>query len=208
MANGTASSAAFDDGSRSGCSTRSLRHWLSLSNETDRPTWSIRPSSGRITALPEKKGTQDQEALGRSRGGFSTKIHARCDGKGRPLGFTITPGQAHDIKGFTTLLRTIGDKIDALLADKGYDADAVRQALSEMEVEAVIPSKSNRKQPIAFDRKAYKRRNLIERMFNKLKNWRRVATRYDKTASSFLAFIMIVIMIASAKLWVPFVHET
>ena len=90
----------------------------------------------------------------------------------------------------------IGDKIDALLADKGYDADAVRQALSEMEVEAIIPSKSNRKQPIAFDREAYKRRNLIERMFNKLKNWRRGATRYDKTASSFLAFIMI----ASAKL--------
>ena len=98
----------------------------------------------------------------------------------------------------------IGDKIDALLADKGYDADAVRQALSEMEVEAIIPSKSNRKQPIAFDREAYKRRNLIEGMFNKLKNWRRVATRYDKTASSFLAFIMI----ASAKLWMPFVHGT
>jgi transposase len=97
----------------------------------------------------------------------------------------------------------IGDKIDALLADKGYDADAVREALNEMEVEAVIPSKSNRKQPIKFDREAYKRRNLIERMFNKLKNWRRIATRYDKTASSFLAFIMI----ASAKLWMPFVHE-
>lgn len=150
-----------------------------------------------------KKGTQDQEGLGRSRGGFTTKIHARCDGKGRPLGFTLTPGQAHDIKGFTTLLRMLGDKIDALLADKGYDADVVRGALDEIKVEAVIPSKSNRKQPIAFDREAYKRRNLIERMFNKLKNWRRIATRYDKTASSFLAFIMI----ASAKLWMPFVHE-
>ena len=98
----------------------------------------------------------------------------------------------------------IGDKIDALLADKGYDADAVREALDEMEVEAVIPSKSNRKQSIAFDRQAYKRRNPIERMFNKLKNWRRIAIRYDKTASSFLAFVMI----ASVKLWMPFVHET
>jgi transposase len=150
-----------------------------------------------------KKGTQDQEALGRSRGGFSTKIHARCDGKGRPLGFTLTPGQAHDIKGFTTLLRMIGDKIDALLADKGYDADTVRNALDEINVEAVIPSKSNRKQPPEFDREVYKKRNLIERMFNKLKNWRRIATRYDKTATSFLAFIMI----ASAKLWMPFVHD-
>jgi transposase len=150
-----------------------------------------------------KKGTQDQEALGRSRGGFTTKIHARCDGKGRPLGFTLTPGQAHDIKGFATLLRMIGDKVDALLADKGYDADAVREALKEIDVEAVIPSKSNRKQPLAFDREAYRQRNVIERMFNKLKNWRRIATRYDKSAGSFLAFIML----ASAKLWMPFVHE-
>lgn len=97
----------------------------------------------------------------------------------------------------------IGDKIDALLADKGYDADSVREALQENNIEAVIPSKSNRRQPIEFDREAYKRRNLIERLFNKLKNWRRIATRYDKTGSSFLAFIMI----ASAKLWIPLVHE-
>lgn len=100
----------------------------------------------------------------------------------------------------------IGDKIDALLADKGYDADAVRDALDEINVEAVIPSKSNRKQPRGFDREVYKRRNLIERLFNRLKNWRRIATiatRYDKNATSFLAFIMI----ASAKLWMPFVYD-
>jgi transposase len=97
----------------------------------------------------------------------------------------------------------IGDKIDAMLADKGYDADAIREALQQNNIEAVIPSKSNRRQPLEFDREAYKRRNLIERLFNKLKNWRRIATRYDKTRSSFLAFIMI----ASAKLWIPFVHE-
>jgi transposase len=98
----------------------------------------------------------------------------------------------------------IGDKIDAMLADKGYDADAIREALQQNNIEAVIPSKSNRRQPLEFDREAYKRRNLIERLFNKLKSWRRIATRYDKTRSSFLAFIMI----ASAKLWIPFVHET
>ena len=134
---------------------------------------------------------------------METKIHARCDGKGRPLGFTLTPGQAHDIKGFATLLRMIGDKVDALLADKGYDADAVREALKESDVEAVIPSKSNRKPTIAFDQEAYRQRNVIERMFNKLKNRRRIATRYDKSAGLFLAFIML----ASAKLWMPFVHE-
>lgn len=103
-----------------------------------------------------------------------------------------------------TLLRMIADKIDALLADKGYDSDAIRDALAELEIEAVIPSKSNRKDPDPYDREAYKQRNLIERMFNKLKNWRRIATRYDKTASSFLAFISLV----SAKMWLPFVHAT
>ncbi len=97
----------------------------------------------------------------------------------------------------------IGDKIDALLGDKGYDSDDIIAALEEIGIEAVIPSKSNRKEPRQINRETYKRRNLIERMFNKLKNWRRVATRYDKTATSFLAFITI----ASVKLWMPFVHE-
>jgi transposase len=96
------------------------------------------------------------------------------------------------------------DKIDALLGDKGYDSDDIIAAIEDMGIEAVIPSKSNRKVPREIDRETYKLRNLIERMFNKLKNWRRVATRYDKTAASFLAFITI----ASIKLWTPFVHES
>ena len=93
--------------------------------------------------------------------------------------------------------------IAALLADKGYDSDAIRDELAVHGIKAVIPSRANRRLPRAFDRDAYKDRNRIERMFNKLKNWRRVATRYDKTASSFMAFIAI----ASAKIWMPFVHE-
>ena len=102
------------------------------------------------------------------------------------------------------LLRMLGDRIEALIGDKGYDSDAIREELASSEVRAVIPSKSTRRHPVAFDRDLYKQRNLIERMFNKLKNWRRVATRYDKTASSFLAFVSLV----SAKLWLPFVHES
>lgn len=94
------------------------------------------------------------------------------------------------------------DKIDALLGDKGYDSDDIIAAIEEMDIEAVIPSKSNRKEPRTINRETYKLRNLIERMFNKLKNWRRVATRYDKTAASFLGFVTI----ASIKLWTPFVH--
>ena len=102
-----------------------------------------------------------------------------------------------------TLLRMIGDGVDALLADRGYDSEAIRDALAELEIEAVIPPKKTRTDPDPYDRQVYKQRNLIERCFNKLKNWRRIATRYDKTATSFLAFISLV----SAKLWLPFVHE-
>jgi transposase len=98
----------------------------------------------------------------------------------------------------------ISDKIEAFLGDKGYDSDAIREELAKAEVEAVIPAKSNRKSPAPHDREKYRWRNLVERLFNKLKNWRRVATRYDKTKESYLGFVAI----ASIKLWIPFVHET
>lgn len=98
----------------------------------------------------------------------------------------------------------IAENIKAFIADKGYDADEPRTELLFNGIEAVIPPKSNRKAPILYDRDKYKARNLVERMFNKLKNWRRVATRYDKTAESFLGFITI----AAIKLWLPFVHGT
>jgi transposase len=98
----------------------------------------------------------------------------------------------------------MADKIKAMLADKGYDADAIREELLFNGIEPVIPSKKDRKQPIPHDPDKYKQRNLIERLFNKLKNWRRIATRYDKTAESFLGFLGLV----AAKLWVPFVNRT
>ncbi len=94
------------------------------------------------------------------------------------------------------------DRVEALLADKGYDADAIREEIEAAGVEAVIPAKSNRRVPIAHDREKYRWRNLVERLFSKLKNWRRVATRYDKTRESYLGFVAI----ASIKLWIPFVH--
>jgi len=97
----------------------------------------------------------------------------------------------------------IADKIEALLADKGYDADAVREELTKAGIEAVIPAKRNRKNPAPHDAEKYKWRNLIERLFSKLKNWRRVATRYDKSKESYLGFVAI----AAIKLWLPFVHE-
>ncbi len=93
-------------------------------------------------------------------------------------------------------------RIDALLADRGYDADAIREKLADAKVDAVIPAKANRRNPAPHDPVKYRWRNCIERLFNKLKNWRRIATRYDKTAESYLGFVNL----ASALLWLPFVH--
>ena len=94
------------------------------------------------------------------------------------------------------------DRVEALLADKGYDADAIREEIEAAGVEAVIPATSNRRVPIPHDREKCRWRNLIERLFSKLKNWRRVATRYDKTRESYLGFVAL----ASIELGIPFVH--
>ena len=107
------------------------------------------------------------------------------------------------MQGFAPLFRIIEDRIDVFLADRGYDADAIREEIVAAGVEAVIPAKSNRRNPAPHDREKYRWRNLIERLFNKLKNWRRIATRYDKTKESYLGFVAL----ASIKLWIPFVHE-
>lgn len=108
------------------------------------------------------------------------------------------------MQGFVPLFRMITDRIEAFLADRGYDADAIREEIEAAGVEVVIPAKVNRRDPVPHDRTKYKWRNLIERPFNKLKNWRRVATRYDKTKESYLGFVAL----ASVKLSIRFVHET
>lgn len=101
-------------------------------------------------------------------------------------------------EGLRALLGMLAYRIEALLADKGYDADAIRQELAK----AAIPTKSNRRIPIPHDREKYCWHNLVERLFSKLKNRRRVATRYDKTAESDLGFVAL----ASVTLWLLFVH--
>jgi transposase len=107
----------------------------------------------------------------------------------------------------------ISDKIEAFLADKGQDSDAVRQERAKAEIEAIIRAKSNRKSPAPHDRKKDRWRNLAECLLppfgrclrpNKLKNWRRVATRYGKTRKSYLGFLAI----AAIKMWILFAHET
>ena len=133
--------------------------------------------------------------MGRSRGGLTTKIHMVCDTLGRPLRFILTAGQRHDCLSAKALLD--GFQADAVLADKAYDNNDLRQTIAEMKAQAVIPSTRSRKVPIPHDEIAYKDRNRIERCFNKLKHFRRFATRYDRRTVHFLAFIHL----AAAMLW-------
>jgi len=123
-------------------------------------------------------------------GGLSTKIHATCDALGNPTGFHLTPGQACDLEGTDVLLPELVSDIGAFLADKAYDADErVLKLLDDSGIEAVIPPKSNRKEQREYDKELYKARHLIENFFGKLKQYRAIATRYDKTARNFLGAI-------------------
>ena len=132
-----------------------------------------------------KRGAQNQ-AIGRSRGGPTTKIHALCDHLGRLYALMLTGGQVHDIWGARGLLAHVATPA-RFLGDKAYDADDIRDYLAANRSEAVIPSKANRREPRPHDPVAYKMRNIIERSFNRLKDWRGIATRYDKKAANFLA---------------------
>ena len=141
------------------------------------------------------KKDQDQ-AIGRSRGGLSTKIHALVDALGNPLAFLLTAGQAHDLAGADALLPHMA--AGRLIADKAFDADArVLEPLAQAGKSAVIPPRPNRLTPREFDRHLYKERHLIENFFCKLKQFRAIATRYDKTARNFLAAIHL----AAAIIW-------
>ena len=152
--------------------------------------------SGRISTAPALPKKDDDQAIGRSRGGLSTKIHALVDALGRPLAFLLTPGQAHDLIGADALLPQM--RADLLIADRAFDADArVLEPLAAAGKSAVIPPRANRLAPRTFDRKLYKERHLIENFFCKLKQFRAIATRYDKTARNFLAAIHL----AAAIIW-------
>jgi len=143
-----------------------------------------------------QRGEPNAEAIGRSKGGLSTKIHATVDALGNPTGFYITPGQACDLDGADELLPHV--VADTLLADKAYDADErVIELLESQGKTAVIPPKRNRKHPRDYDKDLYKARHLIENFFAKLKQYRAIATRYDKRAVNFLGAIYL----AATVIW-------
>ena len=137
------------------------------------------------------------EAIGRSVGGFSTKIHAKVDAFGQLVNILLTPGQVHESQVAHEILAE--EDCEYFLADKAYDVDSFRQILAEKGIKAVIPSKKNRLHPTIHDRHIYKERNIVERFFQKIKRFRRIATRYDKTARMYLTGVMFVSILLALK---------
>lgn len=155
-----------------------------------------------------KAGRQcDGEALGRSRGGFSTKIHVRAEGLGKPVTFTLKGGEVHDSMALPALMgtgwiRRVGRgrprlKPDRLAADKAYSRGVIRRALRRRGIKPVIPTKSNQRLEPTFDRAAYREHNRVERLIGRLKQFRRIATRCEKHAANYLAMITV----AAILLW-------
>lgn len=138
------------------------------------------------TRWVEKNGT---EQIGRSRGGPSTKIHVVVDGHGNPTKVELTEGQVHDVTQAAELLKDArGTRV---LADKGYDSNAVIMQIESQGSEAVIPPRRGRRVERAYDRELFKSRFLVEQLFARIKRCRRVATRYEKLAITSLAMVLI-----------------
>jgi len=119
---------------------------------------------------------------------MDTKLHAVCDSQGGPLNLFVTAGQVSDYRGARALLSDLPD-VDWLLGDRGYDADWFREGLKDKGIRACIPGRTQRKTTVKYDKRRCKRRNRIEIMFGRLKDWRRVATRYDRCPKVFLSAI-------------------
>jgi len=141
-----------------------------------------------------KRGAQTQ-AIGRSAGGPTTKIHALVDGLGNPVKLELSPGNESDVEHAPKLLENVRDA--QILLDKGYDSDPLRERLRQQGCTPLIPPRKNRRAPRPYDKHTYKDRHLVENFFEKIKRFRRVATRYDKLAVNFMGFVTL----ASILVW-------
>src|SRR5579862_653189 len=139
-----------------------------------------------------KRGGQKQ-AIGRSRGGRTTKIHAVANASGQLIAFDLTPGQVGDVRPAAGLIGKL-PKAARVLADTAYDSDKFREFLIARDSTPVIKPNPTRKKVPPFDKASYKGRNVIERAFSHLKDWRRVATRYDKLARNFRATVTLAVL--------------
>jgi transposase len=137
--------------------------------------------------------------MGRSRGGLTSKIHAVVDACGLPIGLSLSEGQAYDGHQAFPLLSQLPAKA-IVLADRAYDADAIRDLIAGQGAFPNIPPMPHRRRRPAFSKYLYKMRNLVERFFNKLKNFRAIATRYEKDPRNYMAGVKL----ASARIWIRF----
>src|ERR1700730_1019083 len=143
---------------------------------------------------PLEKGAVPRR-IGRTKGGLNSKLHAVCDGEGQTLVLLLSEGQMSDHKGARLILDAL-PPAKALLADRGYDRNWFRDALAKRGCEPCIPSTKSRKIPLPYDKALYKQRHKIENMFARLKDWRRIATRYDRCAHTFFSSICIAATLA------------
>ena len=130
---------------------------------------------------------------------MNSKLHAVCHEQGRPRVLLLTEGQVSDYRGAATMLPAL-PPASVLIADRGYDADWLRQALRGQGVRPCIPARSGRRKLIRHDKALYRQRHKIEIMFGRLKDWRRVATRYDRCAHTFMSAITLA---ATVLFWLP-----
>jgi transposase len=151
-------------------------------------------AGARRSRVPEEPS---DHALGRSRGGFGTKVALVCDGRGTPLAVQVGPGQEHDLQRFRPTVRAalaLPRRLRRLTADKAYSVAWVRSWLRQRRIEPVTPTRRDQVTDRAFDARTYRRRNVVERLVGWLKESRRVATRYDKLATTFLGFVKLAML--------------
>ena len=152
-------------------------------------------------ARKEERTSQEnakKHALGRSRGGYSTKLHFLTDGRGIPLSVIATPGQRGEAPEFENVMQAClintfrkAKRPDALAADKAYSSRAIRDYIAKLDIEDVIPTRSNETRNEDFDKDKYKRRNIVERAIGWIKEYRRIATRYEKNIENYLAMVQL-----------------
>ena len=142
-------------------------------------------------------GGQKGQAMGRTKGGLNTKIHAVVDAARQPVRLFLSPGNDADITHAPTLVADIPAAM--LVADKGYDSDPFRQWLRERGIQPCIPPRSNRKVPQTYSKASYRKRHVVENFFERIKNFRRVATRYDKLAQTYLGFVCLAATIVALR---------
>ena len=131
------------------------------------------------------------QGIGTSRGGRTSKIHGLTGAAGRPRVLLISPGNLSDMTMAPALIEAARGRFDKLIADRGYDSNAIRAAIQAQGAEVVVPPTRSRREPIPYDRDVYRTRNLVERLWCRLKDWRRIATRYDKLATNYMAGVFL-----------------